>query len=247
MTDPHRLQQRQRQIDIGKNTPGYQHYVQSVARNARTPEMPRTPDKFQVCSKRSWDGQVKKWRRLLHAFDERKPGAQAAGDKRDGSPAVELDARSERKLTRMIDDVVATELGLTPRKTSAAAMIASAAAVATPPPPHTGGAERRAATDRAAQPVAAAQGSAQLPSSSAPTPAAAPAAGAVQPPAPASSVASPSPLSPRFAASSRATSSSTPAAQLDADAMLDSADDLDDELLFDSDDDIFALADNLQA
>jgi histone RNA hairpin-binding protein len=30
---------------------------------------PQTPDIKQVCSKRSWDGQVKKWRRRLHEFD----------------------------------------------------------------------------------------------------------------------------------------------------------------------------------
>jgi hypothetical protein len=31
--------------------------------------MPRTPDKNQQCSKRSWDGQVRKWRRALHQWD----------------------------------------------------------------------------------------------------------------------------------------------------------------------------------
>jgi hypothetical protein len=30
---------------------------------------PRTPDKQQKCSKRSWEGQMKKWRRLLHEHD----------------------------------------------------------------------------------------------------------------------------------------------------------------------------------
>ena len=28
-----------------------------------------TPDPYQVCSKRSWDGQIRKWRRLLHKYD----------------------------------------------------------------------------------------------------------------------------------------------------------------------------------
>lgn len=31
--------------------------------------MPNTPDKYQRCSKRSWDGQVRKWRRELHEWD----------------------------------------------------------------------------------------------------------------------------------------------------------------------------------
>lgn len=37
---------------------------------------PWTPDKTQVCSKRSWDGQLCKWRRQLHAFD----GDEGTGD-----------------------------------------------------------------------------------------------------------------------------------------------------------------------
>jgi histone hairpin-like RNA-binding protein len=131
-TDAHRLKQRQKQIDIGKNTPGYASYVAKVpkyvlrplywsppspvltscalvdahlvshcqsprllpkpqshmmlptrwfshlshpsallssCRSQRTKNLPRTPDKSQVCSKRSWDGQIRKWRRLLHDFD----------------------------------------------------------------------------------------------------------------------------------------------------------------------------------
>jgi histone RNA hairpin-binding protein len=38
-------------------------------RYQRTKAHPRTPDIRQVCSKRSWDGQIRKWRRLLHEFD----------------------------------------------------------------------------------------------------------------------------------------------------------------------------------
>lgn len=30
---------------------------------------PRTPDKHTNCSKRSFDGQLRKWRRQLHAYD----------------------------------------------------------------------------------------------------------------------------------------------------------------------------------
>ncbi len=30
---------------------------------------PRSPDRYQGCSKRSWDGQIKKWRKLLHQWD----------------------------------------------------------------------------------------------------------------------------------------------------------------------------------
>jgi hypothetical protein len=40
-----------------------------VAKDHRKPDHPRTPKKTQGCSKRSWDGQLKKWRRDLHLWD----------------------------------------------------------------------------------------------------------------------------------------------------------------------------------
>ncbi|KAL3133158.1 hypothetical protein ABBQ38_007052 [Trebouxia sp. C0009 RCD-2024] len=74
-TDPHRIAQRQKQIDYGKNTLGYQRYIEEVPRYLRrkinTPitKHPDTPDVHQICSKRSFDGQAKKWRRELHLWD----------------------------------------------------------------------------------------------------------------------------------------------------------------------------------
>lgn len=63
------LQNRQKQIDYGKNTIGYDEYIRQIPRDERLPHMPQTPDKLQDCSKRSWDGQVRKWRRALHRYD----------------------------------------------------------------------------------------------------------------------------------------------------------------------------------
>jgi len=67
--DPRRLEQRQKQIDYGKNTVGYQTYTTVIPKNKRKRENPKTPNKFQACSKRSWDGQIRKWRRSLHEWD----------------------------------------------------------------------------------------------------------------------------------------------------------------------------------
>jgi len=67
--DPHRLSQRQKQITYGYRTLGYLRYRLLVPRDKRRKEHPRTPRKEQICSKRSWDGQVKKWRRELHKWD----------------------------------------------------------------------------------------------------------------------------------------------------------------------------------
>ncbi|XP_057305953.1 histone RNA hairpin-binding protein-like isoform X3 [Hydractinia symbiolongicarpus] len=68
-TDEKRLSTRQRQIDIGKNTEGYRKYVAEVTRRERTKDHPWTPNKFTVCSTRSWSGIMRIWRRKLHFWD----------------------------------------------------------------------------------------------------------------------------------------------------------------------------------
>ncbi len=63
------MKQRYKQIEIGKKTLGYNLYVQAVPkkeRRHRDETHPTTPDHLQTCSKRSWDGQIKVWRRRLH-------------------------------------------------------------------------------------------------------------------------------------------------------------------------------------
>jgi hypothetical protein len=67
--DEQRLLQRQKQIDYGYRTVGYLRYRLLVSKDKRKPDHPRTPKKRQGCSKRSWDGQLKKWRRDLHLWD----------------------------------------------------------------------------------------------------------------------------------------------------------------------------------
>ena len=73
-TNVRRLAQRQKQIDFGKNTLAYDRYSKSVPKRQRVKakqydEHPVTPEIHVVTSKRSFDGQVKKWRRLLHLWD----------------------------------------------------------------------------------------------------------------------------------------------------------------------------------
>ena len=97
--DPRRLEMRQKQIDFGYNTLGYARYVELVPKTRRSRDKnkhPRTPDAKQVCSKRSFDGQVKKWRRLLHAWD---PPVEEDEELVDvpgvGGVAVEIDEGAE--------------------------------------------------------------------------------------------------------------------------------------------------------
>jgi len=67
--DARRLAARQKQLDIGMNTLGYRRFLELIPESERNKGQWKMPDKFQVCSKRSWDGQVRKWRRMLHTFD----------------------------------------------------------------------------------------------------------------------------------------------------------------------------------
>lgn len=76
--DDHRLHQRQKQIDFGKNTREYKRYIRSVAKEDRqvtraSQEHPLTPDKFKKISKRKWDLEMRQWRRLLHEFYDDEP------------------------------------------------------------------------------------------------------------------------------------------------------------------------------
>ncbi|CEG01108.1 Histone RNA stem-loop-binding protein SLBP1/SLBP2 [Ostreococcus tauri] len=68
-TDSHKLKQRQRQIDYGKNTLGYARYVELVKKSERKSCHAWTPDIHAALSKRAFDGVVRKWRRLLHEYD----------------------------------------------------------------------------------------------------------------------------------------------------------------------------------
>ena len=86
--DPRRLAQRQKQIDIGKNSLGYQNYRATVDREARHPKKhPATPDVHQVTSKRAFDGQVRKWRRMLHDWDPEGPAMTGVAGAVGGGPA----------------------------------------------------------------------------------------------------------------------------------------------------------------
>ena len=68
--DPRRIQQRQKQINFGKNTNGYTRYCELVPRHQRKHTDPQTPEATKKQSKRAFTGTVKAWRRQLHLYDQ---------------------------------------------------------------------------------------------------------------------------------------------------------------------------------
>lgn len=75
-TDVAILVRRQKQIDYGKNTLGYENYMQQIPRDQRTKDHPKTPPRHIKYSRRAWDGLIKVWRKKLHCFDpDAKPEA----------------------------------------------------------------------------------------------------------------------------------------------------------------------------
>jgi len=69
-TDAEVLRKRQKRINFGKVTTEYQRYLMEMPKKKRESFHPRTPNKFRKCSRRKFDGLVKKWRKMLHAYDE---------------------------------------------------------------------------------------------------------------------------------------------------------------------------------
>ena len=66
----HQIEQRQKQIEIGKSTSEYRNYISQIPKSRRQGSRePDTPNVRRVCSKRAWDGLVHQWRRLLHQWD----------------------------------------------------------------------------------------------------------------------------------------------------------------------------------
>uniref|UniRef100_A0AAF5D054 SLBP_RNA_bind domain-containing protein n=1 Tax=Strongyloides stercoralis TaxID=6248 RepID=A0AAF5D054_STRER len=72
--DPETLIRRTKEIEKAKQKPVYAEYLQAISKNERVKGIhPKTPNKFINFSRRSWDAQVKLWKRSLYEFFGRTP------------------------------------------------------------------------------------------------------------------------------------------------------------------------------
>lgn len=81
------IQRRQKQLDYGKRTEGYQRYLKLVPKYKRTKDHPKTPQKFKKFSRRAWDTRVRLWRRLLHHYDPPGTVPPSTDDERSRRPS----------------------------------------------------------------------------------------------------------------------------------------------------------------
>eukprot|EP01059_Diplonema_ambulator_P030444 TRINITY_DN5216_c0_g1_i1.p1 TRINITY_DN5216_c0_g1~~TRINITY_DN5216_c0_g1_i1.p1 ORF type:complete len:205 (+),score=93.87 TRINITY_DN5216_c0_g1_i1:722-1336(+) len=68
----HKMSQREKQISLGRQTTGYRNYLAQVPLECRELDNPThvsTPRATWSCSKRTFDGYIRQWRRDLHAWD----------------------------------------------------------------------------------------------------------------------------------------------------------------------------------
>ncbi|XP_050310671.1 histone RNA hairpin-binding protein isoform X2 [Anthonomus grandis grandis] len=92
--DPLVIARREKQIEYGKNTIGYENYIKMVPKDERVPGDPKTPPLYNKYSRRGWEGLIKQWRIQLHQYD---PPETNTGEIKTESVEIETDSGGEEE------------------------------------------------------------------------------------------------------------------------------------------------------
>lgn len=115
-TNQNILDKRTRDIERAKEKPVYNRYLNEVPRKERTRDHPKTPNKFINYSRRSWDSQVRRWKRALYIWGGEEPTASCnssfCGDPLDSDfdTTSEVDPADENKAIQLEQEDIKVRL-----------------------------------------------------------------------------------------------------------------------------------------
>uniref|UniRef100_A0A0N5AKH0 SLBP_RNA_bind domain-containing protein n=1 Tax=Syphacia muris TaxID=451379 RepID=A0A0N5AKH0_9BILA len=110
-TDQKIIDKRTKEIEKAKEKPVYARYLAEVPRAERTKEHPKTPNKFINYSRRSWDSQVRRWKRSLYIWGGEEPTASCNTSCCGDAPESDLDTTDDTEDIRLEPDAMASLLG----------------------------------------------------------------------------------------------------------------------------------------
>jgi hypothetical protein len=117
-----RFSQREKQLLVGKGTRGYRRFLRMIPKPMRRTGDPQTPRVAEQCSKRAFDGRLKQWRILLHAFSPR--DSEDEGDDPNDADGIREEVPNPQELMEELSlrvdfgDLVSTKIPPTPPKPS---------------------------------------------------------------------------------------------------------------------------------
>jgi hypothetical protein len=117
-----RFSQREKQLLVGKGTRGYRRFLRMIPKQMRKTGDPQTPRVAEQCSKRAFDGRLKQWRILLHAFSPR--DSEDEGDDPNDADGIREEVPNPQELMEELSlrvdfgDLVSTKIPPTPPKPS---------------------------------------------------------------------------------------------------------------------------------
>jgi hypothetical protein len=117
-----RFSQREKQLLVGKGTRGYRRFLRMIPKHMRKTGDPQTPRVAEQCSKRAFDGRLKQWRILLHAFSPR--DSEDEGDDPNDADGIREEVPNPQELMEELSlrvdfgDLVSAKIPPTPPKPS---------------------------------------------------------------------------------------------------------------------------------